>query len=458
MSVAPGQITIVGLGPGDPDLRTVGAQRALDTGEAIVLRTRVHPGLHSLADDPRVTDCDDCYQRAASFADVYAEIADRVISLARMGKHVVYAVPGHPRFAERAVLLIAERARELGLSVDVLDAVSFVDAAVGILGIDPVSGGFQLIDAEQLAEVVEAEPFAAGQLGIDPARPALIAQLYRPEIATAVKLALGRIYPDDHPVTLLRAAGEQAAQAASTFPLHALDRQQPDHLTSLWVPALPPLEAFRDLQTLLRIVARLRAPGGCPWDREQTPQSMRNAILEEAYETVAAIDEGDFANLSEEMGDLLLLVAMQAQMAEEAGDFSFEDVVEAITRKLIRRHPHVFGDVFAATPDAVISTWEAVKAAERAAKGEEKARRHRIDRLPRAMPATRKVVEMLAPRATFSPPGDGSDGGHLLDAVLAVIDKGIDPELALEAALRQRVLADEERSMASVAATDAGKR
>lgn len=458
MSVAPGHITIIGLGPGNPDLRTVGTQRALDTSEVIVLRTRVHPGLADLADDPRVIDCDDCYQRGASFADVYSEIANRVLALAAGGKRVVYAVPGHPRFAERTVQLIEERASQLSIGVDLLDAVSFVDVVVSSIGVDPVSGGFQLIDAAFLAEVVEAEPFGAGLLGIDPARPVLLAQLYRPEIATAVKLALGRIYPDDHPVTLLQASKDHGTQSSRTFPLHALDRQTPDYLTSLWVPALPPLEVFRDPQTLLRIVARLRAPGGCPWDREQTPQSMRNAILEEAYETVAAIDEGDHAELSEELGDLLLLVAMQAQMAEEAGDFVFEDVVEAITRKLIRRHPHVFGDVSAATPDAVISTWEAVKATERAAKGEDKAKKHRIDRLPRAMPATRKVVEMLAPRATFSPPADAAAGDQLLNSVLSLIDNEIDPELALEAALRQRVLADEEQSIASVAVTDARKR
>ena len=121
------------------------------------------------------------------------------------------------------------------------------------------------------------------------------------------------------------------------------------------------LEAVRSPESLIRTVARLRAPGGCPWDREQTPGSLRNAVLEEAYEVVDAIDAGDNGGLAEELGDLLLLVAMQAQIAEENGAFRVEDVFEGINRKLIRRHPHVFGSISATTPDAVIATWEGVK-------------------------------------------------------------------------------------------------
>jgi tetrapyrrole methylase family protein/MazG family protein len=180
----------------------------------------------------------------------------------------------------------------------------------------------------------------------------------------------------------------------------------------------------------------LRAPGGCPWDREQTPQSLRNSVLEEAYEVVEAIDSEDYAALCEELGDLLLIVAMQTQLAEEAGDFTIEDVYDEITRKLIRRHPHVFGDVTAQTSDAVVSTWEDVKAAERAQKGAAAPPSNRIDRLPRAMPATRKVIEMLAPRATLSTDPLPGAGDAALQAVTDLIDQGIDPEIAIERALR----------------------
>ena len=429
-----GQITVIGLGPGDAALRTVGAQRALDAADRIVLRTQEHPGIADVVSDARSTTCDDIYERADGFDEVYPAIARRVIELANTGANVVYAVPGHPRFAERSVILLRKLAAEQGILVAVLDAVSFVDVTASAVDSDPIDAGMQIVDAQYLAAVADMEPFGAGSLGVNPAQPLLVAQLYNQAMAAAAKLALGRVYPDEHPVTLVRAAGD--GETTRTVPLAQLDRVQPDHLTSLWVAPLAPLDAFRSGETLTRIVARLRAPGGCPWDREQTPQSLRNSVLEEAYEVVEAIDTEDYAALSEELGDLLLIVAMQAQLAEEAGDFTIEDVYDEITRKLIRRHPHVFGDVTAQTPDAVVSTWEDVKAAERAQKGAAAPPSNRIDRLPRAMPATRKVIEMLAPRTTLSTDPASGAGDAALQAITNLIDQGIDPEIAIERALR----------------------
>lgn len=199
------------------------------------------------------------------------------------------------------------------------------------------------------------------------------------------------------------------------------------------------LEAVRSAETLTRIVARLRAPGGCPWDREQTPVTLRSQVLEEAYEVVDAIDAGDDGGLAEELGDLLLLITMQAQIAEENGAFRIEDVFESVNRKLIRRHPHVFGSVSATTPDAVIVTWEGVKEIERAEKGESPAWRNPVDRLPRSMPAIRKIAEILAPRTSLARPDDLDAGNELLDAVRGLINRGLDPDFALEASLRKSI-------------------
>jgi tetrapyrrole methylase family protein/MazG family protein len=448
---APG-ISIAGLGPGNPELRTVGTQRAFEAADRIILRTRVHPGLGDLVGDPRVTDCDDLYEIADDFVALYAAIADRVVDAARSGGHIVFAVPGHPRFAEKSVPLIEAGARNLGIPVVVLDAVSFLDVATSALAIDPIAGGLQVADAEELAATIGADPFSAGELGVDPSRPLLVAQIYNRDLASAVKIALSRLYPDEYVVVLVQAAGVPGELATSALPLHALDRQQVNHLTSLWVPAMAPLEAHRSPNSLPRIVARLRAPGGCPWDREQTPATLRNAVLEEAYEVVDAIDADDYAGLAEELGDLLLLVTMHAQIAEENDQFRLEDVFEGITRKLIRRHPHVFGSVSATTPDAVIATWEGVKATERAEKGDSKAKLNLIDRLPRAMPVTRKTVEVLAPRSILAAPEDPSAGDELLDAVRRLIELGFDPELALEASLRESIDRGDSASEASAAA------
>ena len=435
MTSSPG-IVIVGLGPGDPDTRTIGTQRALDRADHIILRTRIHPGLEEFAADPRVTDCDDLYERADDFERLYQQIADRVLAAAQRGE-VVFAVPGHPRFGERSVPLIEAAARASGMPVTVLDAVSFIDAAASALRCDVLAAGLQVADAEHLAATLDEEPFAAGTLGIDPARPLLVGQVYNHALAAAVKIALSRVYPEEHVIVIVQAAGVPSAQGKRSVALHTLDRQKVDHLTSVWLPPLPPLEAVRSPEALTRVVARLRKPDGCPWDREQDHASLRGSVLEEAYEVADAIDSGDGGDLAEELGDLLLLVAMHAQIAEEEGGFRIEDVYEGITRKLIRRHPHVFGDVVAASPDAVVTTWEGVKAAEREAKGITAPRTDPIARLPRAMPATRKMVELLAPRTTLRAPERLSEGEAALQAIAALIERGIDPESALESALRR---------------------
>ena len=126
----------------------------------------------------------------------------------------------------------------------------------------------------------------------------------------------------------------------------------------------------------------LRAPGGCPWDRVQTHESIRRNMLEEAYEAVSAINHGDMANLREELGDLQMQVLFHARMEEEAGGFSFDDVCDEACKKLIRRHPHVFGDAEADTPEAVLTTWDAVKRREKEQKSTGKAMSDVADALP----------------------------------------------------------------------------
>lgn len=429
------RIFVVGLGPGSPSLRTLGAQRALDAASAIILRTNVHPGISDLVDDPRVTSCDDLYQAFEKFDSLYEAIAQRVISTARQIGDVVYAVPGHPRVAERTVPMLEQMAQEAGIDVQVLDGVSFVDVAVNAVAVDPIAAGLQMVDAEELAHQVERDPYGTGTLAIDPTRPLLVGQVYDAQRAAAVKLTLSQIYPDDHLVRVLASLAISGEATIRDVPLAHLDRQSPDHLTSVWVPPLDPMADVRTPNAPARLVARLRAPGGCPWDREQTHESLRNSVLAEAYEVVDAIDAADDEALAEELGDLLLLVLMHAQIAEEAGSFGIADVHEALSRKLIRRHPHVFGAADARTPDEVISTWEGVKAAERQAKGTSASSDDRLSRLPRSMPPLRKAIEILAPRATLAAPSDDEAGRELLHVIASLTQRGIDPERALEASL-----------------------
>jgi MazG family protein len=145
-----------------------------------------------------------------------------------------------------------------------------------------------------------------------------------------------------------------------------------------------PLLAVNELRD---IVARLRAPGGCPWDREQTHATLRGGLLEEAYEVVAAIDSADDVNLREELGDLLLQVVFHSQIAREEGRFTLDDVAAGITEKLVRRHPHVFGDESLGDSGAVLKRWDEIKRAEKQAAGQVQAEESALDGVPTGLPA-----------------------------------------------------------------------
>ncbi len=160
---------------------------------------------------------------------------------------------------------------------------------------------------------------------------------------------------------------------------------------------------------LVDVMARLRGEGGCPWDREQTRESLKPYVVEEAYEVLEAIDEGDVAKLREELGDLLLQVVFQAQVAREAGEFTIAEVIQAVVEKLVRRHPHVFGDATASSAQEVLRRWEAIKRAERQDAG---GRPSALDGVPRDLPALLRAhrLQEKASRVGF----DWEDAAGLL--------------------------------------------
>ncbi|HEY7848949.1 MAG TPA: nucleoside triphosphate pyrophosphohydrolase, partial [Ktedonobacterales bacterium] len=184
------------------------------------------------------------------------------------------------------------------------------------------------------------------------------------------------------------------------MPLVELDRDDSaDHLSTLYVPPLMPLAATRSPEGLRYIVMRLRAPDGCPWDREQTHQSLRRYVLEEAYEVAEAIDELDGTperaeKLADELGDLLLQVYLHAEVANQEDAFHLGDVYQLVSEKLIRRHPHVFGDVAVRDAEHVVRNWEAIKRQERADRGEEVARESALRGIPRSAPALYQAHEL----------------------------------------------------------------
>ncbi len=347
-------ISILGLGPGAIDELSLRAWEKIRKTRTLYLRTDRHPIVADLPASCEVLSFDDVYQRHDQFDDVYEEIAARILQLARERGDVVYAVPGDPLVGEATVTRLLERAAEASIEIEIIHGISFIEPCLSLLGIDALDG-LQVLDALAVAEQYHPP--------INPALPALLAQVYSQSVASNLKLTLMNQYDDEHPVKLIHSAG--SAALVERLRLYEIDRSSRiDVMTSLFIPALDELSSFESLQN---IIAHLRSPAGCAWDREQTHKSLRPFLIEEAYETLDALDAADPKALLEELGDLLLQIMLHTQIAIDDGEFKMPDLLRQLSEKMIRRHPHVFGDVEATGDLGQLSRiWQAAKQAEKA--------------------------------------------------------------------------------------------
>jgi tetrapyrrole methylase family protein / MazG family protein len=498
------RVTVVGLGPAGPDLRTAATAELLASASVAFLRTDRHP---AAADLSAVPSFDGHYEVAGSFDEVYGRIVEDLVvaatAAAGRGEPVVYGVPGSPLVAERTVELLRADPR---VAVTIVPALSFLDLAWARLGVDPVAVGVRLVDGTRF------ETEAAGERG-----PLLVAQCWSADVLSAIKLSVDvDRFPAGQPAptaTVLHHLG-LADERVETVDWDDLDRAvAPDHLTSVWIPSLAGPVAS-DLVALDQLVRRLRQD--CPWDREQTHASLTRHLLEESYEVIDAIDEltraeaavgegaaadGDGAvaigggtaavadavdHLEEELGDLLFQVYFHSCLAAEAGRFTLADVARGVHDKLVVRHPHVFGGVVADDAGTVVGNWEQIKKAE-------KGRESVTDGIPAALPALALAAKLARKAETVpgaeppgfddersraeailaglpvpgTPPGRGTAPGQTAprpgppadvtdevgELLLAVTNAsrllGVDPEDALRAAanrLRQRIRAVEQSS------------
>jgi tetrapyrrole methylase family protein/MazG family protein len=275
-------LAILGLGPGDPGQITRAAWDTLATARQVYLRTRVHPCVPDLPAGPSYHSFDHLYEQADDFGQVYEGIVEQLLAALEAGEEVVYAVPGDPLVGEASVTRLLAACRERGIEVRILSGVSFVEPTLAALGLDALDG-LQLLDATEVA--------AAYHPPINPDLPALIAQVYGRHLASDLKLTLINQYPDEHPIRLVHAAGT-GQQRVEDLALYQLDRSSTiAHLTTLYVPPLKPTPgAVTGFEGFQNTVAHLRAPEGCPWDRQQTHLTLRQHLLEEAYEVMAALD------------------------------------------------------------------------------------------------------------------------------------------------------------------------
>lgn len=367
-------IDVVGLGPGPGRYLTLETRDLLLSEAPVYLRTAVHPTIAELKDWGCVyTSFDPLYEAAADFESLYKQIVSQLLAEAQAHGQIVYAVPGNPLVAESTVQRLLEAAAQQDVKIQIHTAVSCLDVIFESLQIDPTDG-LHLLDGLSLT---------LSDVHLD--QPMLITQVYSPSVANEVKLTLLERLEPEFEITVIRAAGCED-ERKETLPLEDLDRLDwIDHLTSVWVPAGPP-ESHAPLEHLRYVVARLRDPnGGCPWDLKQNHHSLRRFVLEEAYEVVSAIEADDPEHLCEELGDLLLQVYLQAQVAEDTGDFDLDEVAQGIAQKLIYRHPHVFGDSEVEDADEVKQRWEELKDQEKAEKGLENT--SVLHDLPHSMPA-----------------------------------------------------------------------
>jgi tetrapyrrole methylase family protein / MazG family protein len=291
---------------------------------------------------------DEVYEKLPTFDMVYEEIAKNIVEIAK-SNDVVYAVPGHPLVAEDTVQRILSLAGQYGIDVEIVPAVSFIDAVIKALSIDPVKG-LKVCDGLQM-DVQKTDPSIHN----------IITQIYNRKTASDVKIRLMEYYEDETEVIMVRAAGVRGEEIIEKMPLYDIDRiSWVDHLTSLYIPPVQKKRRY-DFEDLLKIMERLRGPGGCPWDREQTHESLKQYLVEESYEVLEAIDEGNMDKLCEELGDVLLQIVFHSHIAMEKGGFDIIDVTDNITRKMINRHTHIFGNDVCTTADEVLSNWEEIK-------------------------------------------------------------------------------------------------
>jgi tetrapyrrole methylase family protein/MazG family protein len=288
------------------------------------------------------------------------------------------------------------------------------------------------LDAPSRLVLLDAHTLADAHVPSFPSEfPALLVGVDAPELALQVKNVLLAVYPREHEMNLVE------GQSLKVFHLAELEPSTFDFQpsTCLYIPALAEGTAF---ESFAEIIAHLRAPNGCPWDKEQTHQSLRKHLLEESYEALEAIDSGDFASMREEFGDLLLQIVLNAQIASEAGHFTMTDIVKGIHDKIVRRHPHVFGEFKVDGVDGVLANWERLKEKERSEKGdarwEKGVEKGLLDGVPLILPALEQAHEYQnrAARVGF----DWPEIGGVLDKIVEEIEE-------VKQASNQEELADE---------------
>jgi tetrapyrrole methylase family protein/MazG family protein len=411
------RLLVAGLGPAGWDRVPPPTREALlDPDRHVLVRTLDHPAADHLRKLRQVESCDDLYL-GSSFADVYAQIARRVLTAAGE-QPVIYAVPGSPLVGEFAVRTILADAAAAGIATEVLPAESFIDLVLTTVGYDPLDRGLRVINAHRLPDPLLVEG------------PTIVAHLDLPVVLADTAARLGRVVPPGTIATLVIEDGAIAvAELDQVEPLLAGPR------TSMFIDPEP-----GGLAGVVSTMWRLRHE--CPWDRRQSHHSLVKNLIEETFELVEALsrlDDGPaslaaYGQVEDELGDVLLQVLFHAAIARQSGAFDIEDVAENLRQKLVRRHPHVFGEVEVSSAEEVKANWDQIKEQERRVAGREEAP-SALGEIPAGLPALERAarVQRRAAQVGFDWP-----------ALRPVLDKLGEEIEELGAVLGDRVRAGEE--------------
>lgn len=351
------KITIVGLGTDSGDELTLGALKALEQAEQVILRTENH-GTASFLREKGIlfTSLDDIYNNSETFDRLYPEMINRIKATAEKGD-VVLGVPGHPLIGERLTYELIKELEDTDYQIDILPGISLADSFAATIHRGGVEG-LKILTAAELS-----------QSQLDPGLPTIIMELDNEVLVSDLKIQLLDMYPPDLRV-LISNQSQGAVSHFEEIPLYTLDHSRKfDHTSCIYLPALSLRELVNyKFRHLVEVMELLRSPEGCPWDREQSHQSLKQYLIEETYEVLEAINLDDMDKLAEELGDVLLQVVFHAQIAKEHGEFSINDVITGICRKMINRHTHIFGDAKVDSAEQVVGNWEAIKKKEKGLK------------------------------------------------------------------------------------------
>ena len=340
------KLTIVSIGPGDPSLLNQVTLDQLRTAAPLILRTDHHPLVSWLDEQEiRYLSLDDLYEQSDDFDELSGRIADRVWQLVSESKHPVFAVPDI--LTDSTVDCVFSRRPESAAEIVVIPGFSYADFYLSRCRELLPAGSFRVVSATGLLSS-----------DYDPAEPLLVTEIDQATLAGDLKVFLSSRLDDEAHIWLLRDSGKPRA-----IPLFELDRlKHYNHMTALFLPAVDFMHRSRfTLRDLEEIMERLRAPDGCPWDRIQTHESLQPYMVEEAWESVIAMDEGDPDHMADELGDLLFQIVFHASIGKAFDEFSMNDVISHICTKMIQRHPHVFGSAHYDSPQDVADRWETIK-------------------------------------------------------------------------------------------------